>query len=434
MLSRTIRSAIVIAAFVSILLAQSVPTTLQSVVSRRNDPPAVYTVAMQGGQLSLIVVRFAAFGQEMQVLPFYTLPNFGAGSSAAALRAHALGSGAMGTNAIAVVGQAVSGPSGGNPIPPNGPSLVIPDPNEWGFDPWYFPDPSNPDSNLPPPFQDASDSLDSDPFTSLPDPPANLPPAPGTEIFVVNTAGNSVTVVSGGPVANPAVSLTTIEVGQTPSTIAVLPDGSGALVTNLGAGSVSLINSISVVATIPLPGGNPNGIAITPDGTRAYVSNFDNQLKQVYAVDIPSRQVIATIPAGTYSGVVAITPDGSQAWVSAVFDNDLEIIDVATNTPIRTLAGLAGPWGIAFNPAGTLAYVVGSVSGSVYVIDTTTYEYVATIPVGTNPRHIACSGRFVFVTNTGDSTISQIDTTTNTVARTITVGKGPMGIAFVPGN
>ncbi len=434
MLSRTIRSAVMIASFAATLLAQSVPTTIQSSVARRNDPPAFYTLAMQSGQFTLVVVRLASFGQKMQVLPFYTLPNFGAGSSAAALRAHALGAGAMGTNGIAVLGQAASGPNGGNPISPNGPGLMLPDPNEWGFDPWYFPDPLNPDSNLPPPFQDSSDSLDSDPFTSLPDPPANLPPAPGTKIMVVNTAGNSVSVVSGGPVANPAVSITSIEVGQTPSTIAVLPDGSGALVTNLGAGSVSLINSNSVVATIPLPGSSPNGIAITPDGTRAYVANFDNQQEQVYAIDIPSRQVIATIPAGAYSGVVAITPDGSQAWVSSLFDNTLEIIDVATNQAIRTLAGPLGAWGVAFNPAGTLAYVVGSISNSVYVIDTTTYQHIATIPVGTNPRHIACSGRFVFVTNTGDSTLTQIDTTTNTVARTITVGRAPMGITFVPGN
>jgi YVTN family beta-propeller protein len=430
--ARTIRSAILIASFAAPLLAQSVPATINSATARRNDPPDFYTLAMQSGQFSLVEVRFTPFGQRMQVVPFFTLPNFGIGSSAAALGAHAQSAGPIGTSAIAVLGKGAPRPDLGNPIPPNGPNLMTPDANEWGFDPWSL---SNPGLVPPPPFDDASDSLD-DPFNALPDPPSNLPPAPGTAIMVLNPAANSVMVVSGTqtPGAGPAVSLSSIEVGQNPSTIAALPDGSGALVTNLDAGSVSLINSNSVVATIPLPGGNPNGIAITPDGSRAYVSNYDNMLKQVYAVDIASRQVIATIPAGTLSGAVAITPDGSEAWVSALFDNDLEIIDVATNQVIRLVPGMLGPWGIAFNQTGTFAYVAGSTSGLVYVIDTTTYQIVATVPVGANPRQIAVSGRFVFVTNTADSTITQIDTATNTVVRTITVGQGPMGIAFLPNN
>jgi YVTN family beta-propeller protein len=220
-------------------------------------------------------------------------------------------------------------------------------------------------------------------------------------------------------------------VGLDPAAIAVMPDESAALVTNFGSGTVSVISPTQQIAIIPMPGGSPDGIAITPDSQRAYVTNFDNIAPAVYAIDIPSRQVIATMPADPFPAVVAITPDGSQAWVTSIFGNSVEIIDTLTNTVIKDLEGIPGAWGMTFNPTGTRAYVVGSTTGNVYVIDTTTYRFVATIPVGPTPRHAICSGRFVFVTNTKADYITQIDTISNTVVQNITVGQAPVGIGWV---
>jgi hypothetical protein len=66
-----------------------------------------------------------------------------------------------------------------------------------------------------------------------------------------------------------------------PAAIAVIPNHSGFLVTNNGAGTVSVMRGSSVLAPIPIPGGMPDGVAITPDSLHACVTNFDNQAPNV---------------------------------------------------------------------------------------------------------------------------------------------------------
>ena len=59
--------------------------------------------------------------------------------------------------------------------------------------------------------------------------------------------------------------------------MAVSPDGTRAYVTNLGSGTVSVIDTDTntVIATITV-GSGPAGVAVSPDGTRAYVTNLSS--------------------------------------------------------------------------------------------------------------------------------------------------------------
>ena len=73
------------------------------------------------------------------------------------------------------------------------------------------------------------------------------------------------------------------------------------------------------------------------------------------------------------------------------------------------------------------------------VIDTTTNQVVATIPVGDNPRAVAVTpdSTRAYVANAGSQagldTVSVIDTNTNTaIGSPITVGDNPQGIAITP--
>jgi YVTN family beta-propeller protein len=76
---------------------------------------------------------------------------------------------------------------------------------------------------------------------------------------------------------------------------------------------------------------------------------------------------------------------------------------------------------------GNQAYVTNYYDGTVSVIDTTTNEVTATIPVGASPTSLAASpdGSTVYVLNQDDSTVSVIDTSTNRVVDTITVPVPP---------
>src|SRR5438309_879522 len=74
--------------------------------------------------------------------------------------------------------------------------------------------------------------------------------------------------------------------------------------------------------------------------------------------------------------VVAFNPAGTRAYVSNDFAGSIEVIDTATNTIVATIPS-AGLLGLAVNSAGTQVY--SAFGGSGKVIDTATNTVVATI-------------------------------------------------------
>ena len=227
-----------------------------------------------------------------------------------------------------------------------------------------------------------------------------------------------------------------INLGARPAGVGASADASIALVAMNGEDSVKIIQNRTVVGTIPLPGGTlPYGIAVSQDGTRAYVTSFTRNAGALLALDVTNRKVIATIGIGNFPAAVAYSPDESQVWATAFFDDSVYIIDTLTNTLSTRVTGLFNPWGIAFNPNGTRAYVTGATdsAGSLYVIDTSTYKVIATVGVGDRPRWVRVSntGRHVFVVNHNSNFVSQVDARTNKLIRNIVVGRQAESFRFV---
>ncbi|PYR41673.1 MAG: hypothetical protein DMF93_07865 [Acidobacteria bacterium] len=100
--------------------------------------------------------------------------------------------------------------------------------------------------------------------------PAAAPAAAQTHLYVADSAGNAVTVID--PATNAVT--TTIDVGISPSHVAVAPAASRVYVTNTGSNTVSAIDTSiqDVVATIPV-GDRPSGIAVSPAGDRGFTSH-----------------------------------------------------------------------------------------------------------------------------------------------------------------
>ena len=80
--------------------------------------------------------------------------------------------------------------------------------------------------------------------------------------YVVNNGDNTVSVID---TATNTVVGTPIQVGDSPSLVAVAADGKHAYVTNLASNNVSVIDTASntVAATVPV-GSNPVGVGIVP--------------------------------------------------------------------------------------------------------------------------------------------------------------------------
>ncbi len=157
-------------------------------------------------------------------------------------------------------------------------------------------------------------------------------------------------------------------------------------------GQVSTWNTI--VGRIPLPRG-PIGVGMTHFGHRAFVLNSDNTVSIIDTKlgSTTRHQVLITIPVGR------------------------------------------GPAAVAFNELDTHAYVTNSLDGTVSVIELATNTVVKTIPVGSNPQDIFINlgeRTAAYVANKGDGTVSLIDVqkgpTFNTVLDTVTVEAAPIGL------
>lgn len=212
----------------------------------------------------------------------------------------------------------------------------------------------------------------------------------------------------------------------------------------------------TVVATINV-GVTPTGIAITPDSRFAYVANNNNygiaNEDTVSVLDLSNNTVATTIDYGSDDQqpyTVTMNPAGTKAYVTNSNGTTITIINVATNTIAGTIGGFDGPSGMAITPNGAFGYVNNYGSGNpepsgsgttVRVVDLNTNTIVGpAITVGLAPAALAITpdGAFVYVVNYVDGnpntgTISIIRTSDNTVvAPTITGLSGPFAIAITP--
>jgi YVTN family beta-propeller protein len=155
-------------------------------------------------------------------------------------------------------------------------------------------------------------------------------------------------------------------------------------------------------------GGFPTGIAVTKDAKTAYaVLNFNNQLTKI---DLTKATPVEgpVVRVGNVPHSVVISPDGTTAYVSN------EAGRMATNSDFQLYSN--GTPVVAKHPTGSTA------SGTVSVVNLSTFTVSKTIDTGLHPTGMAFWGSYLLVANTYDDTISVIDTTSNKVVRTISLG------------
>ncbi len=175
------------------------------------------------------------------------------------------------------------------------------------------------------------------------------------------------------------------------------------------------------------PTAYPTGIAISPDGKTAYVVLDNNDtltkidLTQAKPTEGPEVRV------GNVPHSVVISPDGTTAYVSN------EAGRIATAKDFQ---------GYSNGTPVVVDYPTGSTStGTVSVVNLSTFRVTGNISVGLHPTGMAFYGKYLLVANAYNDSISMIDTTTNKVFKTINlalpvkvpggtlVGVGPNSIA-----
>jgi YVTN family beta-propeller protein len=160
-------------------------------------------------------------------------------------------------------------------------------------------------------------------------------------------------------------------------------DGSYLLISTEYSGVVAKVdvNKMALVGSITV-GALPIDIKVSPDGSVFYVSNQGRM--GVSVIDPIAMKEIQFIPTGKGAHGFAVSRDTKSLYVSNRLEGSISVISFATRSVTAKwwIPGGGSPDMIQLNPDGSRLWASGRYNKTVYVLDTTTGQTVAKIPVG----------------------------------------------------
>jgi YVTN family beta-propeller protein len=185
---------------------------------------------------------------------------------------------------------------------------------------------------------------------------------------------------------------------------------------------------------------NPVHAVISPGMGLTYVVNQGDNTLSVFAATAGVGASVSTVPLLQNSD----EPNAGASYVAAsttaafVVENALNRVVVINGTSLQTAAFVpvgVNPVAAVCTSDGRKAYVANQGSNTVSVISTKDNTNQQNIPVGSQPGAMAISddNDYVFVANQGDGTISIIDTNADAVTNTLPVGASPTQVVWDSG-
>ncbi len=173
-----------------------------------------------------------------------------------------------------------------------------------------------------------------------------LPSKDARTLFTSNIGSDNVSVIQQG--ADGQWSQTLVGVGKGPEGIDLAPDGNTVWSAHSRDGGVSVIDVATkkVVHTIAADTKRSNRIKLMPDGKHAVVSDLD--AGELVVLDTAAFQVVKRIPLGKNPEGVLVTPDGSRVFVAVNGDNNVAIVNPSTWQVIGRIEPGRGPDGMAW--------------------------------------------------------------------------------------
>ncbi|MEW6444839.1 MAG: YncE family protein [Pseudomonadota bacterium] len=166
----------------------------------------------------------------------------------------------------------------------------------------------------------------------------------------------------------------------------------------------------------------------------AYISNSEDGTVSV--IDLATDSVVKTIAVGDRPLGVAVTRDGSKVYVTDLHEQSITMIDGHNHTVLARKSLVMTPRAVAVNAAQSRVYVVGSDpsrkkprSSLVVVLDASTLEPLAQIPLmgKEDAIYMAVSPDDAHVwVSVGEYEVAVIDAATNTISQEITVQAGSL--------
>ncbi len=154
---------------------------------------------------------------------------------------------------------------------------------------------------------------------------------------------------------------------------------------NLAADTFGQLVHLPLTASPP---SRSSTIAFDAANSRVWNVNPDNNT--LTGLDATSHAKVSELPTGDHPRGVALG-GGNEMWVTNQDDSTISVFDRATGSLLATLplGHGARPFGIAFDPAGTTAYVTLQGKGRLVRIDRASRAVTGELELGPDPRGIA---------------------------------------------
>jgi YVTN family beta-propeller protein len=116
-----------------------------------------------------------------------------------------------------------------------------------------------------------------------------------------------------------------LDVGKTPASLTLKPDGGELMVCNFDSDSISIIETpTDEVSGSYLIGTHPSRAVVSDDNSRLYVSNFGSNSVAIYDIDM--GKILASLPVGTQPDGLALSQSQNYLLVLDSQSGDVTVI------------------------------------------------------------------------------------------------------------
>jgi len=147
-----------------------------------------------------------------------------------------------------------------------------------------------------------------------------------------------------------------LRVGGSPVDVKLAPDGKLFYVTNQKRDGVSLIDGDNMTEVGFIHTGyGAHGLYPSRDGTELYVSNRGDPARDlpgqgVTVISFATNQIVAQWPFVGSPDMGGVSPDGTQLWLSGRYNAEVYVIDTTTGQLLARIPVGAGPHGLDYFP------------------------------------------------------------------------------------
>jgi YVTN family beta-propeller protein len=188
----------------------------------------------------------------------------------------------------------------------------------------------------------------------------------------------------------------------------------------------------TIVDRIPTGERESHMVALTRDGKRAFTSNVG--AGSVSVIDVAAKKVLAVVPVSASAQRIALSVDEKLVFTADQKEPRIVAIDTATHAVARSFALPATGFATAPTPDGKLLLVTMPSVLKMVAIDLQSGQVAHTIELPGTPQEVIVrpDGKSAFVSCDKTKQVAVVDLATFTVEKLIAAGTMADGLAFVP--